>query len=1070
MKQSKHHVSKSPLLRRLVALAMTVMLGVTAAMAQKTITGVVSDENNDPLPGVTVLVKGSQQGTSTNIDGEYSIQAKPTDTILFRYVGMQQAEVKVGNQTTIDVILKEEAGNLDEVVVIGYGTAKRSAVTSAVSTVSSAEILKAPTMTMSNVIGNRVSGIAAVQTSGQPGSDAASLTLRGQTGIIFVIDGVRRSSDDFNNIDPNEVESVSVLKDASAVAVYGLDANGVIIVTTKNGNPGKTQISYTGSVGWSQNAQQLEMLDGPGYAYWYNRAYALDHGLEWGPDCQPVFTQQMVDDMIAGRNGWGNTNWYDEAWGTGFRTSHNITASGGNEKYKFFASLGYLHEDGNLDKFANDRYNLRANLDAKITNNLTFKMGVSGRISDQDSPYLQANPDSYLNIPTQIIRMLPYLPHTVELDGVTYDVGTQENTHTDNYRAAIDKSGYNRLNNQFYSTNVTLRYDAPFLKGLYAQFTGAYDASYWFRKCLSTPYKLAVANFDGSSIGLTSPNYTIRDAEQPVNTGLIESVQRQWTITSQTSIGYNNTFGQHHVGALALMETRETRYNTMGVSGVGLEFTTLDELKWLTNMTTAGSLQQPSPTGSSGNSRQAGFVLRGNYNFADKYFAEVTYRYDGSYLFAGQNKRWVSLPGVSLGWRIDREDFFKADWVQNLKLRAGFGQTATTSGLSAFAWRNNMGMYKNGVIFGGLPLSVIYPSTLGNPTLTWAKADNYNIGIDALLFNGLLGIEADVFYKYEYDKIGTATGNYPPSMGGYYYSTGNVNAIDYKGYDLTFTHNNRIGEFNYGVKLIWSYAFARWVKYAGDSPNLPEWQRLAGKQVGVKRGMIAEGLYQTQEDIDNGPVTPQPVRPGYIRYRDINGDGKITAPSNGSWGDDDGYFGKSHTPKYTGSLNLFGSWRGFDVDMLWSWGLDCEVALTGYYTAEGAAGHQDHTTYTLPFYEGGNSPRYLVENCWTPENPNAEFPRLEVGNNFSNNNGYASTQWYRNGDYMRLKTAQIGYTFPQRWIGKSGITRLRLYVEGYNLLTFSQLNKYNIDPESPAVNNGYYPQQRTYSIGVNLSF
>lgn len=1065
------------LIRRLSLWIVMMCIGSIAVVAQ--VTGTVVDENDDPLPGVTVLIKGSQEGVSTDINGHYSISAQKNATLIFRYIGMKPQEVKINGRNVIDITLQEDNNALDEVVVVGYGSMKRGAVTSAVSTVSSKDILKAPTMSMSNVIGGRVSGIATVQTSGQPGADAASITLRGQSGIIYVVDGVRRTSDDFNQIDPNEIESVSILKDASAVAVYGLDANGVIIVTTKQGNSEKTSINYTGTFGWSHNALQQTWLDGPGYAYWYNRAYALDNDMEWGPDCYPVFTPEHVNSMRLGINGWGNTNWYDKMWGTGTRTSHNISASGGNEKYKFFVSLGYLNEDGNLDNFDNARYNLRANIDAKITNNLTFNLGVSGRVIDKHEPYLSANPDDYMNVPEQIVRALPFLPEYTEYNGKMYPVGSWGgNVLVAAPGEALNNSGYNKMNTTVVSTNFSLKYDAPFLKGLYAKFTGAYDASFINQKRLTTPYEVIRGYYNTSTIGEPSPLYGNKGdgkpeySDQPSNVSVIESTTRAYTITSQTSIGYNNKFGDHNVGLLALGETREYRAHSMGVTGYGLNFISLDELSNLTNLGINGSVMNPNPVGNTQHTRSAGFVFRGNYSYADKYFAEFTYRYDGSYLFGGMNKRWVGLPGVSLGWRIDREGFFGADWIQNLKLRAGYGQTATTSGLSALMWRNTMGIVNNSVIIGGVGSSSIYPAVLGNPTLTWSKANNYNVGVDAMLWNGLLNVEADVFYKYEYDKIASTTGAYPPSMGGYYYNTGNVNAIDYRGFDMTFTHTNRIGKVGYGAKLIFSYAYARWVKYAGDSPNLPEWQRLAGKQVGVKRGMIAEGLFQSWEEIENSPTTPQKVRPGYIKYKDLNGDGKIVAPSAGAWGDDDGYFGKSHTPKYTGSLNLNANWNGFDFDMLWAWGLDCEVALTGLYTQSGAAhsGVQDHTSFTRPFYEGGNSPIYLVENAWTPENPNAEFPRLEATMSYSNNNGYASSLWYRNGNYLRLKTAQVGYTFPQQWIRKSGITRLRVYAEGYNLLTFSELNKYNIDPESPAVNNGYYPQQRTFAVGVNLSF
>ena len=430
------------------------------------------------------------------------------------------------------------------------------------------------------------------------------------------------------------------------------------------------------------------------------------------------------------------------------------------------------------------------------------------------------------------------------------------------------------------------------------------------------------------------------------------------------------------------------------------------------------------------------------------------------------NKRWVNLPGVSLGWRIDREDFFTADFVQMLKIRAGFGQTAT-SGISPFQWRNTMGLNKNGVVLGGASQPYISASVLGNPHLTWSKCDNYNVGFDATLWNGLLGAEFDVFYKYAYDQLTGATGSYPPSMGGYYYSAANLNKTDYRGFDVTLTHNNKVGDFSYGVKLIWSYAYGRYLYVASDSDNDPDYQRLTGKQVGSKLGFISNGLFQTQEEIDNAPYpeisNTRGVLLGNIKYIDRNGDGKIT------YDGDMGYVGKSSMPTHSGSLNLFGQWKGFDFDLLFSWGLGHEVALTGVYTATGSEGYMDHTSYTLPFKWYGNSPVYLVENSWTPENPNSVFPRL-CATPQNNNDAYASTFWYKNGDYLRMKSAQIGYTIPQKLIQKAGITRLRIFAEGYNLFTVSGLSNYNIDPEAPAVNNGYYPQQRKFSFGINLSF
>lgn len=1022
--------------------------------AQSVIKGTVIDGAGEPLPGVTVVVKGTDNGTITNIDGVYNIRANAKDVLSFSYIGMATQDVKVAGKTTINVTMKDDVASLDEVVVVGYGTQKRASITGAVSTVSDKEMLKAPTMSVSNIVGARVAGISAVQSSGQPGSDEATLKVRGQEGVIYVIDGIRRTASDFNGLDPNEIESVSVLKDASAVAVYGLDANGAFIVTTKKGRNEKMTISYTGSIGLSENANQQAWLDGPGYAYWYNKARNMDGDSE-------VFTSEMVQKMRDGVDGWGNTNWYDKVFSTGRKQHHNVSASGGNEKVRFFASIGYLNEKGNIEKYNYDRLNLRSNLDAKLTKNLTFTLGVSGRVETRESPRYSASPNDWLNVPQQVIRALPYVPATMEHEGKTYYVSTPTASSAVNPLAAINESGYNKSHQSYIQSNFSLRYDAPWLKGLSAKFQGAYDLTYNFGKVLSIPFKAMIMNLPNANT--TNLTYTLGTDAAGKNTTLSEAGSRAYDFTTQTSVNYDRIFGKHTINAMFLAETRENNSNKLSATGAGLDFIQLDELDKITNMTGDGKERIPTIGGFSGHTRVAGFVGRINYSYDDRYLVEASLRHDGSYLFGGMNKRWITLPGLSLGWRMNNEKWFNLPWVNSLKIRGGIGKTAT-SGIKAFQWRNTMATGTNTVVIGGSSQSMIYASVLGNPNLTWAQCMNYNVGFDAMLWNGLLGMEFDVFYKYEWDKLTTAGGSYPPSMGGYYFTTTNADKADYKGFDLTFTHHNKIGQFSYGAKLIWSYSYGRWLKYSGDAENTPDYVKLTGKQIGAKKGFLDQGLFQNEADIANSPtIAGYSVLPGYIKYVDRNGDGVI------SYAQDMGYVGKSSTPTHTGSFNLFGAWKGFDFDVLFSWGLGHDVALTGVYTSSGSEGVMDNTAYTKMFYHNGNSPVYLAEGSWTPENPNAEFPRLSVVTT-SSNNAYSSTFWYRNGNYLRMKTAQLGYNFPKQWLNPLGVEGFRIYVEGYNLFTLSGLTKYNIDPESPAVNNGYYPQQRTFSLGVKLTF
>ena len=686
-----------------------------SAFAQNVIKGTVSDVNGEPMVGVSVVVKGTTTGKITDLNGQYTIKVQPKDILTFFCVGMATQEIKVGNQQVINVTLKDDVAALDEVVVVGYGTQKRGSITGAISTVSDKEIMKAPTMSISNIIGSRIAGVAAVQSSGQPGSDNASLTMRGQSGIIYVIDGIRRTSADFNGLDPNEIESVSILKDASAVSIYGLDANGAIIVTTKKGLQNKTSITYTGSYGLSENAQQQVWLDGPGYAYWYNKARELQGDA-------PVFTDEMVQKMREGRDGWGNTNWYKKLYGTGHRMHHNVSATGGNEKLRFFASIGYLKEKGNIDNYNYDRLNLRSNIDAKLTSNLSFTLGISGRVEKRDAPRYSADPDAWHNVPQQIIRALPYVQDTYEYQGKVYNVSTPTASSPVAPLAAITESGYSRSNNSYVQSNFSLKYDAPWLKGLSFKFQGAYDVIFNFGKVLSNPYQVMQVNLPNAESS-TLTYYKAYDAVGN-SIALSESASKGYTFTTQTSINYDNQFGKHGVAVLLLSGTRENKSNAFSASGTGLDFIQLDELNKITNLTGDGKEKMPTIGGYSGFIRIAGFVGRLNYNYDDKYYVEASARYDGSYLFGGMNKRWVLLPGVSLGWRMNNESWFKADWVNNLKLRAGIGKTGTSSGLSAFQWRNAMTLVKNAVVLGGGSQSMLYASVLGNPLLRWSALNS----------------------------------------------------------------------------------------------------------------------------------------------------------------------------------------------------------------------------------------------------------------------------------------------------------------------------------------------------------
>ncbi|MDD4631997.1 MAG: TonB-dependent receptor [Proteiniphilum sp.] len=1017
------------------------------AQAQVNVRGKVVDATGETLIGVNVVLKDSRQGTVTDIDGGFSLSVPSTNSILvFSYVGFRELEVPLNGRTFVSVTMEQDTELLDEVIVVGYGTQRRTSVTGAVSTLSDTELIKAPVVGVTNVLGARVAGVTSLQQSGQPGQDGASLLVRGE-GATYIVDGVIRS---INEIDPNEIESISILKDATSASVYGLNATSVVIVTTKRGKDGKLGISYNGNYGISQNSNQIKWLDGPGYAYWYNMAREMD-----GDD--PVFTSAQVKKMKTGVDGWGNTNWYDEVFGIGSTMNHNISATGGTEKVKFFSSLSAFQQKGNVDNFNYTRYNMRANIDAKLTNNLTMVMNVAGRLDEHDRPSYSANPDDWHNIPQQAVRALPYIPKKITADdGKEYYTSTRTASSPVSPLAAIYESGYSRPRNTTIQTNFSLNYDTPWIEGLSLKFMGAYDKFFQFNKSLTIPFQTMMGALPGTT---TESISYVPFKNNSGNTSLTESAYSATSVVTQSSFTYDRQFDKHKINIFGLAETRNNFSNSLGATGYGLNFLTLDELSMITNTTGNGEERVPSISGGSDQSRLIGFVGRLNYDFDNRYLLEASLRRDGSYLFSGMaGSQWVNLPAVSAGWRMNNEEWFQADWIDNLKLRGGIGKTAT-SAVSAFQYLNLMTISSNALILNNQNQSMIYSGTLGNPYLSWAKAITYNAGVEFMAWRGLLGVELDVFYKYQYDLLGSVGGSYPPSMGGYFFSTDNVNKIDYRGFDFTISHNNKIGDFRYGVKWIGTLANRRWLYYAGDSENTPDYRKLTGKEVGSQLGFIAEGLFQTQEEIDNSPtITGSPVLPGYIKYKDRNGDGKI------SYAQDMGYVGKSPYAKFQTSLNINADWKGFDFDILLQSGLGRTVALTGVYPS----GVMDNTVFTRLFYHGGNTPVFVPENSWTPNNQNAEFPRLSLVT-VSTNNAYSSTFWYRNGNYLRVKSFQFGYTIPRSLTRRAGVDKIRLFVEGSNLFTFSELTKYNIDPEQPGVNNGYYPQQKTLSVGLNFS-
>ena len=1053
--------------RLMTSLVAGLLLLQGVAFAQTAVRGKVTDTDGKPLAGVTVLVKGTTNGTMTASDGTYSLRVNQGDVLEFSCLGLATEERNYKGQQNLNVTLQEDALYLEDVVVVGYGTAKKETLTAAVSAIKGDELLKAPSTNVSQVLAGRLSGISSVQESGEPGLDQASLRIRGSVyGVAYVVDGF--PVDDINDIDPADIESISVLKDGASAAVYGLKAaGGVIIITTKKGDRGDTRITYNGSVGASMNANFPRFMNGPQFAYYYNLAQMMDQMasgiISSEAEYVPYYTRQNVEAMLNGdpTDGWDNVDYTKRVFGTGITQKHNITVQGGNEKTRYFVSGGYMGQKGNIDGYNYRRFNVRMNLESRIAKHLVFEAGLSGVLGLRQTPrFLSGGSDSdagyevgWFSIAHQVIGMYPFLP---EKYGDYYTGAIADNQAFPNSPlAALYQSGTKNHRSLQGTLNAALTWEIPWVKGLKAKVSGSYDYLSSYDKNVDTPYYVVVRrrNDDGTW-GWTDPMVDVNGASDGNKVG--EGSYYTQTITGQASISYANTFGKNAVEALVLAEVRDFQTNNLSAYVKNVPFALLPELN-------NGTPTASPVIGSSDASRSAGFVGRIRYNYDERYLAEFTGRYDGSYKFAGSAKtRWGFFPSASLGWNIAKESFMKgaSGVLDNLKIRASVGLLGN-DGVSAFMFLSKYALSDKVVYPGQAAVPAYATSGIPNKDLTWEKTLSYNVGTDFSLWNGLLGGEIDAFYNYTFDILTWNGGGHPSSMGGYYPTYVNGNAIDSKGIDVLITHKNRFQlggkPFFYEIGATLTYSKTRWLKYL-DEPNVPEWQKVTGTTYGSHWGWLAEGLYKTEEEIDNSAWYGTRPNIGDIKYTDLNGDGQI------DW-QDRGIFGKSNRPELTYGLNFNAGWNGIDLNLQFTGGALFQVSMTGTYFND----NDDDTIWTKTFKEGGNSPLFLVENAYSLDNPNGTFPRLTLGTaGHGGDNGLSSSFWWRDGKYVRLKSAQIGYTLPQSFTKRFRVQSLRIFVEGNNLFTISGLPE-GIDPESPGVNNGYYPQQRNIMGGISIT-
>ncbi len=1025
--------------------------------AQVNVRGKVVDSTGETLIGVNVLVQGTNMGTITNSNGEFTLSVPSSNsTLLFSYVGYMEQAVPLSGRTLLNITMEQDTEELGEVIVVGYGTQKKVSVTGSVAQIESDELMKAPSGTISSQLGGKLPGLTTLQSSGQPGYDGASIRVRGVSTLgngsaTLIVDGVQRS---FDQLDPNDIDKISILKDASAAAVYGVQgAGGVILVTTKRGTVQAPRITYTGKVSYNQNTLFPEFLDGPDFIKWYNKALEMD-----GKD--PIFTQSLYEKALNGdpEGKIQNTNWFDEIMKPGsYSTHHNINVNGGNESVKYFLSAGYLAQDGIIDHFDFQRYNIRSNVDVNLNHGFRLELDMAARQENRKSGYFSVTNQAWNNPVMLASKVFPFLPPTY--DGLP-TVGHFNKNNTLN-PVVYNNVGYNNSILNLLQSSAKFAWELPWVNGLEFGIKMIYDKDYTTQRAWAEPTRV-------NSYDIATNSYTEVLTNLSVTANNVEYFKHAnsqfYRRTLQPSVTYANIFGKHDIAGLFLFEEALQESEGLGAVAVDYDVTSLHELDMGNDI--QDNSGRPNAWGNSSIFRRAGFVGRINYAYDYKYLVELAARYDGSSRFPPQN-RWGFFPAASVGWRISEEPFFAnlKRKIAQLKFRASAGVLGNDLNVGQFAYLNMMRRNPATIYIGDKEYISVYTAGEVNRDITWEKTATYNVGFEMMLDKGIFGMEFDYFYKHTRDILIGGGSLFPLSLGGNYPGTVNGGEVANHGVELVLTHNHKIGQVSYNIRgnMGWS---RNEILNMNESPNTPAYQKRTGRKMGEKMGFIAEGLYADEAQIMNTPTLSHlqkisQIRPGDIIYKDLNGDGKIESSQDYT------FLGNSSFPELMYGLNLGAAYKKLDLSLFFQGAAIRDMFLSGVYSN----GAVDATVYTRPFHGNGNSPRFLIEDSWTTDNKDAEFARLTtVAAEVGNCNGWASSWWMRSADYLRLKNAQIAYTISNPYLSGNGINGIRLSFTGSNLITWSGLNKYGIDPEAPEISNGYYPQQRTYEFGVSVTF
>ena len=1022
----------------LLLMLVLLMSGQLLFAQSRQVTGVVKDPAGETIIGASVLEKGTTNGTITDFDGNFSLNVSSDKAVLvISYVGYKTQEISIAGKNSLIVTLPEDTETLEEVVVVGYGAQKKESVVGAISQVSSKELLSSPAANVSQAIAGKISGVITTQTSGAPGSDDTQINIRGRATFagdgspLILVDGVERS---FSQIAPDDIESISVLKDASATAVYGVrGANGVMLITTKRGKEQKPEVNLTANWQIQSPTRKDTYLDSYQSVTLLEEALAND-GL---PSQFSANDIEMYRKSVAGQlNGleamlYPNVDWYDQVLKSSAPAQrYNVSVRGGTKRMRYYASGEFYDQKGLVKNLSQDmygnssspsyrRYAFRANMDLFLTKDLTFSVNFGTRFEERRG--------SNTNESNNYSETFYELNHTPGwLFPVSYEVQNGESTRTlyggssqyqNNIVGRLAQGGYYRATNTINETNFIVDYKLGWLtEGLSAKGMVSFDYDSYYKRLFSADFATYELN--------DRDNYTQIDAYNRFNTdgelAYSKATSTTYKLYMEAQLNYARSFGKHDVTAMVLYNQNDYRYNS--------------ELA----------------------KRYQGLVGRLTYGYDDRYLAEINAGYNGSENFI-KGKRFGFFPAFSVGWRVSNEAFMEdtQNWLNNLKLRASYGQVGNdiykVNGVDQrFLYEEKWSQINNDYYFGSAGTTGIFEAQYPNLFVTWERAHKYNFGIEFGLWNGLLNGNIDFFHEKRNNILTQYLSR--PQWVGVALAAGNLGETKNSGYEIELKHANHIGnDFNYSVGLTYSHASNEIVSM--DEPaSKTDYRKREGHPINQYFGLVCDG-FVTQADIDGGnlPVsTFGTVKAGDLKYRDMNKDGFIDER-------DETFIGYSDIPENTFALTLGANYKGWGFSVMFQ-GVD---HVSRYYDAEAM----------FAFVGGGKVKEHHLDR-WNPAVSEAEnlarakYPLLHY-DSYGDHNQRGNSFFLKNGAFVRLKNIELSYTLPQNWIKVVGMSDCRLYVNANNLITWDHLDDLT-DPESNGSNR--YPIMKTVNFGVNITF